>query len=81
VSGGWFTGTTLDLQPGEVQTVEVRPGGGVPFKPSVYPTNYVYTVSISTTAGSAPFLDAPGVSSDSRYLGAMIRLVPHYRGR
>ena len=81
VSGGWFTGRTLVLQPGEVQTVDVRPGGGVPFKPSVYPTNYVYTVSISTTAGSAPFLDAPGVSSDSRYLGAMIRLVPHYRGR
>jgi hypothetical protein len=81
VSGGWFSGETMDLQPGEQRTIEVRPGGGVPFKPSIYPTNFVYTVSISTTAGSSPFLDAPGESSDSRFLGAMVRLVPHYEGR
>lgn len=81
VAGAWLSGHTLDLQPGEAQTIEIRPGGGVPFKPSVYPTNYVYTVSVSTTAGSSPFLDAPGATGDSRFLGAMVRLVPHYRGR
>ena len=76
--GGLFGGTTVDLQPGEVQTIGVKPGGGVPFKPSVYPTNYVYTLSIQTSAGSTPFLDSPGQTSDSRHLGARVRLVPHY---
>jgi hypothetical protein len=76
-----FGGHTLDLQPGEVRTVEIAPGGGVPFKPSIYPTNYVYTVSVSASNGSAPFLDAPGQSLDSRYLGAMVRVLPAYEGR
>ena len=75
---GW---QTVDLAPREDRVLEVTPRGGVPFKPSIYPTNYVYSVSISTTAGSSPFLDAPGESSDSRFLGAMVRLVPHYQGR
>ena len=79
--GRSFGGHTLDLQPGEVRTVEIRPAGGVPFKPSIYPTNYVYTVSISSSAGSAPFLDTPGQTFDSRYLGVRVRLVPRYRGR
>jgi hypothetical protein len=34
-------------------------------------------VSIRTTAGFVPFLDAPP-SSDSRFPGARIRLVPTY---
>ena len=75
---GW---QTVDLAPREDRVLEVTPRGGVPFKPSIYPTNYVYSVSISTTAGSSPFLDAPGESSDSRFLGAMVRLVPLYEGR
>jgi hypothetical protein len=75
---GW---QTVDLAPREDRVLEVTPRGGVPFKPSIYPTNYVYSVSISTSAGSSPFLDAPGESSDSRFLGAMVRLVPHYEGR
>jgi hypothetical protein len=78
--GGWF-GETLDLQPGEVRTLEVEPGGGVPFKPSIYPTNYVYTVSIASAHGFAPFLDPASGSSDSRYLGVMVRLLPRYEGR
>lgn len=75
---GW---QTFDLAPREDKVIEVMPGGGVPFKPSIYPTNYVYTVSISTSNGSAPFLDAPGQSSDSRFLGARVRLVPIYEGQ
>jgi hypothetical protein len=34
-------------------------------------------VSFRTTAGFVPFLDAPA-SSDSRFLGARIRLIPQY---
>jgi len=34
-------------------------------------------VTITTTAGFVPFLDAPA-SSDSRFLGARVRLVPQY---
>jgi hypothetical protein len=80
VSGG-FTGETLSLAAGEVRSVEIVPGGGVPFKPWIHPTNYVYTVSVSTSAGFAPFLETQGQNSDSRYLGALVRLVPHYEGR
>jgi len=80
VSGG-FGGETFSLTPGEVRSVEIVPGGGVPFKPWIHPTNYVYTVSVSTSAGAAPFLDTPGESADSRYLGARVKLVPHYEGR
>lgn len=79
--GRRFGGHTLDLQPGEVRTVEITPAGGVPFKPSIYPTNYVYSISISTSAGSAPFLDTPGQTLDSRFLGARVRLIPRYEGR
>ena len=39
---------------------------------------YVYTISVSTTAGITPFLTDPA-SSDSRYLGARVRIVPLYR--
>lgn len=81
VSGGFFSGETLELKPDEARTVVIRPGGGVPFKPWVHPTNYVYTISISTTAGAAPFLETNGENLDPRYLGARVRLVPYYEGR
>lgn len=79
--GGGFDSETMTLEPGEVRTVEISPGGGVPFKPWIHPTNYVYAISISTSAGSAPFLDNVGQSTDSRYLGAMVKLMPVYEGR
>jgi hypothetical protein len=50
----------------------------------VQPTSYLYAISISTTNGFVPFLDIPCEtptncpSSDARYLGAMIHLVPEY---
>ncbi len=81
VSGGGFGGESMTLTPGEVRTVEITPGGGVPFKPWIHPTNYVYTVSVSTSAGFAPFLETMGQSSDSRYLGAMVKILPRYEGR
>jgi hypothetical protein len=68
----------LDLAPGEVASIDIPPGAAVPYKPSRYPTNYVYRVAISTSDGFVPFLHAPGESSDSRYLGARIRIAPVY---
>ena len=33
-----------------------RPGAGVPYKPSRFPTNFVYGLSVSSSAGFVPFL-------------------------
>ena len=68
----------VDLASGEVRVVELTPAPGVPYKPARYPTNFVYPLSITTAAGFAPFLEDPAGSSDSRYLGAMVRIVPVY---
>jgi hypothetical protein len=67
----------LDLAAGEVRVVQVDAGSGVPYKPADFPTNYVYALSISTSAGVVPFLEDPA-SSDSRYLGVAVRIVPIY---
>lgn len=69
--------TSFELAPGEVRVVELGAGAGVPYKPARFPTNHVYSVSLSTSAGFVPFLEDVK-SSDSRYLGAMVRLVPVY---
>ena len=74
---------TLDMKPGELKTVSLAVPSGVPFRRDVQPTSYVYTMSVRTTAGFVPFLeipcDKPGTcASDSRYLGAMIHVVPDY---
>jgi hypothetical protein len=68
---------TFDLKPGETRAVDIEPAGGVPYRPSIYPTNYVYTFSVSTSAGFVPFLEEPG-STDSRYLGALVKVTPVY---
>jgi hypothetical protein len=73
-----FRRRSVQLAPGEMQVIDMDAGAGVPYKPSVYPTNFIYGVSISTSAGFAPFLEDPGGSSDSRYLGAMVKIVPVY---
>ncbi len=76
VSGGWDR-VRLDLAPGEVRVVQVSAGAGVPYKPSRYPTNFVYGLSISSSAGFVPFLHDSS-NPDSRYLGALVRVVPIY---
>jgi hypothetical protein len=65
------------LAPGEQKTVTVRPGTGLPYRPLTFPTNYLYSISITSESGFVPFLETPE-SSDSRVLGARIRLVPTY---
>jgi hypothetical protein len=76
VSAGWRR-VTLDLAPGEVRTIDFKPVGGVPYKPALYPTNYIYTFSVSSAAGFVPFLEEPA-STDSRYLGALVKVTPVY---
>jgi hypothetical protein len=57
--------------------VELAVENGVPYYRIEQPTSFLYTVSITTTSGFVPFLTAPD-SSDSRFLGARVRLVPDY---
>ena len=68
----------MTLAPGEQRVVELSPGPGVPYKPALFPMGYVYAISVSTSAGVTPFLMHPE-SSDSRYLGARVRIVPLYQ--
>lgn len=69
---------TLVMQPAEVVRLNLAVEDGVPYHRQEQPTSFVYVVSITTTTGFVPFLEAPG-ASDSRFLGARIRLVPEYR--
>lgn len=74
---------TLDMTPGELERVTLAVGTGVPYRRDVQPTSYVYTMSVRTADGFVPFLDIPcekpgTCSSDSRYLGAMIHVIPEY---
>jgi hypothetical protein len=68
---------TLTMQPGDVVRVTLPVEDGVPYHRQEQPTSFVYVVSIGTTSGFVPFLEAPG-ASDSRFLGARIRLIPDY---
>ena len=75
---------TFEMTPGELRAVALALPAGVPFRREVQPTSYLYNMSVTTTAGFVPFLEepceAPGKcpSSDSRFLGAMIHIIPEY---
>ena len=83
VSAGGHT-EMLDMSPGELRQISIAVGGGVPYHRDVQPTSYLYVMSVSTANGFVPFLDIPCEkpgscpSSDPRYLGAMIHVVPEY---
>lgn len=79
VSSGVETRTLL-MKSAEVAHFDLSVEQGLPYTRDENPTSYLYTVSITTTAGFVPFLDAPA-SSDSRFLGARVRLVPEYTDR
>lgn len=68
---------TIALGPFETRRVELEVPHGVPYRPSRYPTNYAYVLSVETTAGFVPYLEQPP-SLDARYLGAMLRVSPVY---
>jgi hypothetical protein len=75
---------SFGMTAGELRVLTLAMPPGVPFRREIQPTSYLYNLSISTTAGFVPFLEvpceAPGKcpSSDPRYLGAMIHVVPEY---
>ena len=68
---------TLMMQPADTVRLSLAVEDGVPYRRDEQPTSYLYRVSITTTSGFVPFLEVPG-STDSRFLGARIRLVPEY---
>ncbi len=74
---------TLDMAPGEAKTVTLAMPAGVPFRREVQPTSYLYNLSVRTTNGFVPFLVEPcrkpgTCPGDSRFLGAMIHVIPEY---
>lgn len=67
----------LDLGPQASAGVRIVPGPGLPYRAVPgQPTNYIYLVDISSSGGFVPMFTSG--SRDSRWLGAMIRLVPDY---
>jgi len=68
---------TLQMKSAEKARVDLAVTNGLPYTRDENPTSYLYPVSIRAGAGFVPFLDAPP-SSDSRFLGARVRLVPEY---
>ena len=75
---------TFTMEAGDVRSVSLEVPSGVPFRRDVQPTSYLYTMSVQTTSGFVPFLETPCPtprkcpSDDSRFLGAMIHVVPEY---
>lgn len=70
----------IDMAPSSRESFELVMPQGVPYRPDPrYPTNYVYLVTITSGSGFVPMFEAG--SPDSRFLGVMVRLVPHYEGQ
>ena len=69
--------TVLQMEAGAAETVRLEPGYGVPYQPPSQPTNWMYVMSVATTAGFIPLLEVPG-ATDHRFLGAMITVRPVY---
>lgn len=70
--------TRVDLAPKQVHSLSIAPGAAVPYKPARFPTNYIYALSIGASDGFVPFLQAPGESGDSRFLGVRVSITPVY---
>jgi hypothetical protein len=69
---------TVTLAAGIPQTFALRMPDGVPYRPRETPTSYIYSITIATSDGFVPFLQAPP-SSDSRYLGVKVTLRPEFK--
>ena len=69
---------TLEMKPDEAARVDLAVRAGVPYRRDEQPTSYLYVVTIRTTSGTVPFLMAPGVTPDSRFLGVRVHIVPQY---
>jgi hypothetical protein len=70
----------LDMPASSQQSFSLVMPPGVPYRPDPrFPTNYVYLVTISNTSGFVPMFE--NGANDSRFLGVMVRLIPHYEGQ
>jgi hypothetical protein len=75
---------TFAMTPGELKAVSLGVPAGVPFRREIQPTSYLYNLAVKTSAGFVPFLEVPCEaprkcpSSDPRFLGAMIHIIPEY---
>lgn len=69
---------TVTLAAGVPQTFTLEMPEGVPYRPYETPTSYVYVITVTTSNGFVPFLEAPP-SNDSRFLGARVTLRPEFR--
>jgi hypothetical protein len=69
----------VEMAASSQQIFDVEMPRGVPYKyhPD-YPTNYVYSLSISSASGFVPMFESG--SGDGRFLGVMVRLIPTYGG-
>jgi hypothetical protein len=68
--------STVEMGPWETRFVTLEAGRGLPYRPTVQPTNYLYLVSIETERGFVPHFTMG--SSDARFLGTMIGITPVY---
>ena len=67
----------IDMAPSSQQTIELEMPHGMPYRYDPrYPTNYVYSVTISSSTGFVPMFE--NGAPDSRFLGVMVRLIPTY---
>lgn len=67
----------VEMPASSQQSFELYMPPGVPYRPDPrFPTNYVYRLSIRSRSGFVPMFE--NGSGDSRFLGVMVRLVPHY---
>lgn len=67
----------VEMPASSQQSFELYMPAGVPYRPDPrFPTNYVYRLTISSSTGFIPMFE--NGSGDSRFLGVMVRLVPHY---
>ena len=67
----------VDMAASSQEIFEVAMPRGVPYKyHPVYPTNYVYSLSITSATGFVPMFESG--AADSRFLGVMVRLIPTY---
>ena len=68
---------SLELGAGGAGSLGVAMPRGLPYQPVPgQPANYVYMLRLRTTSGFMPFFTSG--SRDTRFLGAMVRVVPSY---
>jgi hypothetical protein len=69
----------LDLGPHRNTVTTVRAEAGLPYRAHLdQPTSYVYNFSVRSASGFTPIFTQGASTTDQRYLGVLIRLVPMY---